>query len=97
MMESIFRNKYPLPGLEKRYDANDKQISVSTKPYDELFIWSLLLYSGEEKDVKLMKHFWSKTNHPMACCFIGLLVLQKFLSQNFIPDDLKEKITIVIK
>lgn len=91
-MEDIFENIYQLPGLVRRHDANDKSINTSHQPYDELFIWSLLLYGGDENDKKLMKHFWLRAKYPMACCFVAIIVYNFLARKKFMPDDLKEKI-----
>lgn len=96
-MQSIFYDVYMLPCLTKRYDQNDKTKYVSNVPYDELFIWSLLLYSGNENDLDLPKHFWSKSKYPIACCLIGIITFNSLMQENFVPDDLKESMLAIIR
>lgn len=97
-MEDIFQDLYQLPGLVKRFDASSGNLShFTSQPYDELFIWSLLLYAGKENDLKLAKHFWYKSKYPIACCLLAISVLKYFLGENFIPEDLKEKLNALIK
>jgi hypothetical protein len=96
-MEEIFQDIYQLPIYIKRYigDTN-KTKNVSDQPYDELFIWSLLLYSGEKDDLKLSFHFWSKTRYPIGCCMLGIIIYKDLITKNYVPDDLKEKMKNVL-
>ena len=97
-MEEIFQDIYQLPILVKRYEGDtNKTKNYSEQPYDELFIWSLLLYSGDEKDLKLSYHFWSKTKYPIACCMVGIILYKNLLGKNYIPDDLKENMETVVR
>ncbi|CAF0775680.1 unnamed protein product [Brachionus calyciflorus] len=96
-MQSIFYDVYMLPCLIKRYDSNDKLKHTSQEPYDELFIWSLLLYSGNESDLDLARHFWSKSKYPVACCLVGIIAFKTLLGENFVPDDLKDSMQSTIK
>ena len=96
-MIEIFRDSYQLPNFIRRFDADDKLIILSKNPYDDLFVWSLLLYGGSEKDFKLIRHFWSKTKFPIAGCMIAMIIYEDLCSRNFIPEDLKEKMTQIIK
>ena len=90
-MEEIFQDIYQLPIFIKRYigDTN-KTKNFSDQPYDELFLWSLLLYSGEKEDLKLPFHYWSKTKYPIACCMAGIILFKNLIKKNYVPDDLKE-------
>lgn len=96
-MQYIFHDTYQLPCHIKRFDANDKTLHTTDEPYDELFMWSLLLYGGRDSDLKLARHFWSKTKHPIACCLAGIIAFNNLLTENFVPDDLKESMKNVIK
>jgi hypothetical protein len=96
-MQDIFHDYYQLPGLVRRFGANDKIVHTSTQPYDELFMWSLLLYSGKENDAILCRHFWSKTKYPIACALVAIIAYNNLLSENFVPEDLKEKLKNMIK
>lgn len=96
-MQSVFYDVYMLPCLVKRFDTNNKTKYVSDVPYDELFIWSLLLYSGNENDFDLPKHFWSKSKYPIACCLVGIITFKSLVEENFVPDDLKESMRSIIK
>ncbi len=55
----IFEDCYILPNhpTQKRLDSNDNEQKQTDMPYDELFIWSLLLYSGHENDLRLPSMF----------------------------------------
>lgn len=96
-MEDIFKDLYKLPSLDKRFSAEGNKIHSTNLPYDELFIWSLLLYSGQETDLRLIKHFWHRSKYPMACSLVAMSVYKCFLDENFIPEDLKESLVVLIK
>ena len=55
-------------------------------------MWSLLLYSGKESELELIKYYWSITSKPIACALAAMLVYSKFQEQNFVSDELKAKI-----
>lgn len=95
-MEEIFENCYQLPGLLRRYDQDSKLVHVTNQPYDELFLWSLLLYTGEENDLKLSYHFWSKSKFPIACCLVAIIVYNRLINENFVSDSLKDRMKSVI-
>lgn len=94
-MQEIFQDCYQLPLLMRRYDSEGKVKNSTDEPYDELFIWSLLLYSGDDKDVKLCYHFLSKAKHPIACCLAGIFLFKTLKRENFVPDDLKERLSFM--
>ena len=71
-MQHIFNDSYQLPEYVKRVDSSGNAKRSSNEPYDDLFVWSLLLYSGEEADMRLMRYFWSKTKHPIGKLFTYL-------------------------
>ena len=98
-MLNIFEDCYQLPNhpWSKRYNSDDREKQTSDKPYDELFIWSLLLYSGNSTDLDLPRMFWSKTKHPIACCLAAVIIFQNLIAENFVPDYLKEEMALVIK
>ena len=60
-------------------------------------MWSLLLYGGDDEDLKLIRHFWSKTKYSLACALAGIIVYKCLIKENFVPDDIKEKILSIIK
>ena len=95
-MIDIFSDCYQLPNLTKRYDYENRLVFISTEPYDELFIWSLLLYSGSEQDMNLSRFFWSRSKHPLACCLVAMIVYKILCTKNFIPNDLKNKMNLRI-
>lgn len=96
-MEEIFQDIYQLPIFIKRYIADtNKTKNISETPYDELFIWSLLLYSGEKNDLNLPFHFWSKTKYPIACCMLGIIIYKDLITRNYVPDDLKDNMKKVL-
>lgn len=96
-MQNIYDDCYELPYHIKRYDKNDKLKNTTDQPYDELFMWSLLLFSGNEDDLKLIRHFWSKTKFPLACSLAGIIIYKSLIKENFVPDDIKDKLLIIIK
>ena len=96
-MIDIFNNCYHLPNLMKRFDQDGRIVNISTEPYDELFIWSLLLYSGNEPDMNLCRFFWSRSKHPLACCMVAIIVYKNLRSRNFVPGDLKNKLAARVK
>jgi hypothetical protein len=97
-MLKLFDKCYSLPDLETRLDSKERPLTKSSEPYDELFIWSLLLInSNETKALDLIRFFWSKTKHPIACSLAGIVLLKEILNQNFIPEDVKDTIHLLIK
>lgn len=97
-MEDIFKDLYKLPSLVRRFDmVTGNKLESTRLPYDELFVWSLLLYSGRETDLRLIKHFWHRTKYPMACALVAMSVYKYFLNKSFIPEDLKESLVALIK
>jgi hypothetical protein len=95
-MQDLFKDTYQLPALVRRYDAKERIINMSHQPYDELFLWSLLLYSGNDQEIKLSKYFWSKAKYPIASCLVGIIAYRLLLNENFVPDDLKDKMKQII-
>lgn len=98
-MFSVMADCYQLPNHPhfRRYNTEDKERQTSEQPYDELFIWSLLLYSGNDEDLKLPRLFWSKAKFPVACCLAAIIIYQNLMTGNLVPDYLKEEMEIVIK
>jgi hypothetical protein len=95
-MQDLFKENYQLPGLVRRYDAKERVVNTSRQPYDELFLWSLLMYSGNDEDLKLSRYFWCKSKYPVATCLVGIIAYRFLLGKNFVPDDLKDKMKQVI-
>ena len=93
-MLSLFEECYILPNhpTHKRLDANENEKKKTDYPYDELFIWSLTLYSGHQEDLNLIKLYWSKSKFPIACALVAKIIFKNFCKQSFIPDHLKELI-----
>jgi hypothetical protein len=91
-MKKIFQDSYQLPGLIKRLDFENRPKHKTDYPYDELFLWSLLLYSGFDNEAKLSNYFWSKSKFPLACCMVGIIIYNCLQNESFVPDDLKEKL-----
>lgn len=82
----------------KRYDdVTNRLIMISRQPYDELFIWSLLLYSGNEADLELSRFYWSKAKRPIACCLVAMIAFNNLIEKNFVPNDLKAKMRIAVQ
>jgi hypothetical protein len=97
-MKEIFASYYELPGLERRYSSDGRLKNFTDEPYDELFVWSLLLYGGEEKNMRrLTDHYWSKCKYPIACCLVAIILYRNLNEKNFIPEDLKDKMLESIK
>ena len=99
-MLKIFADCYQLPNhpIHKRYNDQNKEKQTTDQPYDELFIWSLLLYSGNnDEDLSLPRMFWSKSKKPITCCLAAMIVFQNLREENFVPDYLKEEMEVAIK
>lgn len=98
----LFSDYYRLPvdhskAISKCCKKNEQSESeTSYSRNDELFIWSLLLYSGkekeEEKETKLIWDYWSLSTYPIACCLIAMLFIKRLQRRHFVPDELKEKL-----
>lgn len=96
-MMDIYDDCYQLPFHIKRYDANEKLKNSSSQPYDELFMWSLLLFSGDDDDLKLIKKFWSKSKYPLGCSLAAVIVYKSLIKENFVPEDIKDKMISLMK
>lgn len=64
----------------------------SEYPLDELFMWSLLLYSGQESELDLIKYYWSICTRPLACAMGAILVYSRFQKMNFVTEELRAKL-----
>ncbi len=98
-MLQVMQDCYQLPNHPtfKRFNIDDKEKIMTNQPYDELFIWSLLLYSGSKEDLRLPRFFWSKSKFPIACCLAAIIIYQNLKSESLIPDYLKEEMDLAIK
>lgn len=98
-MLNLFSDCYNLPNhpRHKRLHPDKKERHTTDQPYDELFVWSLLLYAGNDEDLKLPRFFWSRTKQPIACCLAAINIYQNFKQENFVPDYLKEEMDLPIK
>ena len=68
---------------------------LSDYPFDELFIWSLLLFDGS--DDTLIFYYWSLCSNSMACMLVAIVIYTKLRDCNCIPDDLKAKLVCINK
>jgi len=98
-MLRVMLDCYHLPNHPtfKRYNVDDKEKLTTEQPYDELFIWSLMLYGGNDEDLRLPRFFWSRAKYPIACCLAAIIIYQNLKLENLIPDYLKEDMDVAIK
>jgi hypothetical protein len=98
-MLRVMLDCYHLPNHPtfKRYNVDDKEKLTTEQPYDELFIWSLMLYGGIDEDLRLPRFFWSRAKYPIACCLAAIIIYQNLKLENLIPDYLKEEMDVAIK
>jgi hypothetical protein len=96
IMKKVYDCVYILP-LTNQEIINKKTSSMESNelsdfPLDELFMWSLLLYSGKESEFDLIKYYWSITSKPLACALAAILVFKRFQKESFVTDELKVKL-----
>ena len=99
-MKDISSSLYSLPlededqisGIAKIDYKKDDAKYLSELPMDELFMWSILTYSGKEEDVDLIKHYWTLTSKPITCALAAMCVYSRFLGKSFVNREFKEKI-----
>jgi len=95
LMYKISKNLYSLPLDSKEFssgkiDANSADASESLS--DELFMWSILTFSGRIGDTELLYHYWSLTSKPISCALAAMVVYERFLEFFFVSDQLKDLI-----
>lgn len=94
-MIKIFCDCYKLPPPLNKNQPVNSQFShciPSSHPFDELFMWSLVQYSGKEDEFELIKAYLSLCKDPIACCLIGVIIYKRLYKAHYIPDKLKEKL-----
>jgi hypothetical protein len=106
-MKNIFLDLYDLPEVKKtgksnkikNNDLESQKIKKFEKNYtfDDIFIWSLTLYSGKEEDFELIKKYLSLSKNPIACCLAGMIIYKRFKECHYISDKLRENISDKIK
>ncbi len=92
-IKNLFNNCYKTPFDIELYKELE---GYSQYPFDELFIWSLLIYDGYTDD-SLIFYYWSLCSNPMACLLAALIILTRLKESNYLPDELKAKISILYK
>ncbi len=63
--------------------------------YDDLYIWSTLVYNGEESRKQLINLYWSKCEYPLACSITTVVLYEKL--KDFIHIELKETLELFIE
>jgi hypothetical protein len=99
-MRDISKRLYSLPlededqvsGIAKLDFKKDESKYLSDCPMDELFMWSILIFSGKEEDADLIKHYWTLTSKPINCALAAMCVYNRFLKKSFVNREFKEKI-----
>lgn len=110
IMLELFQNFYLLPNKQSKtmpvpidhrrdidVEENNRNSKYSFYPNDELFVWSLLLYSGKESDLNLIRYYWSNCKQPIACCIIAVILFNRLQAKSYIPNDLKEQMMLTSK
>jgi len=104
-MREISKNLYDLPliseetliGKMSGVRTSSNEVKLSDYPLDELFMWSILIYSGKEQDMDLIKYYWSLTTKPVACALTAMIVYDRFMQKSFINRELKEQLKEIKK
>jgi hypothetical protein len=98
-MRSISKYLYDLPLVKEdnivgiaKLDRKKNEGQFSEYPLDELFMWSILIFSGKDDDMDLIKYYWSLTSKPIACALAAMLVYDRFLEKQFINREFKQQI-----
>ena len=99
-MREISKNLYDLPliseetliGKMSGVRTSSNEVKLSGYPLDELFMWSILIYSGKEQDMDLIKYYWSLTTKPVGCALAAIIVYDRFMQKSFISSDFKEQL-----
>lgn len=95
VMKDISNYLYDLPLIfletKKKIDkTNSIESEFSDYIMDELFMWSTLIYSGQEKDMKLIKYYWSLTSRPIACALAAIIVYNRIAKKSFVNREFKQ-------
>ena len=105
LMHEISKNLYELPLINEEtligkmagVRTSSNEVKLSDYPLDELFMWSILIYSGKEQDMDLIKYYWSLTTKPVACALTAMIVYDRFMQKSFINRELKEQLKEIKK
>ncbi len=95
IMKSVYDCVYILPLTDPQMteiSRSEESTMLSDYPMDELFMWSLLVYSGKDEEFNLIKYYWSLTSKPIACAFAAIIVFERFRQKSFVCDELKAKL-----
>ncbi len=92
ILSKVYHSIYNLPF---NYQNESEEISVQmdeSSLNDRVFMWSILLF-GCEKDLDIIKYFWSQTNHPVSCALAAMVIYQRLMNEkNFFNAVQNEKI-----
>ncbi len=100
IMKSVYDCVYILPMTDPKSTDNSRSEEsnmLSDYPMDELFMWSLLLYSGKDEEFNLIRYYWSLASKPIACALAAIIVFTRFQMMSFVSDELKAKLEKVKK
>ena len=99
LMREICRYLYELPMSEEdlmsslaKTEIKKGESKLSDCPMDELFMWSILIFSGKEEDSELIKYYWSLTSKPITCALAAVCVYNRLMKKNFVNREFKESI-----
>lgn len=95
-MEEVSHSLYELPLNESIFavgKSDESNANLSDNLLDELFMWSILIFSGKPEDSELIKHYWTLTTKPITCALAAMVVYDRFFEFPFVNDELKELLT----
>ena len=72
------------------FKKDDK--SLSDSPLDELFMWSILTFSGKDEDIDLIKYYWTLTSKPIVSALAAMVVYNRLLNNSFVNREFKESV-----
>ena len=84
--------KFKIENENNNIMIKKNEIKLSDCPLDELFMWSIFIYSGKEQDMDLIKYYWSLTTKPVGCALAAIIVYDRFMQKSFISSDFKEQL-----
>lgn len=83
--------------IEYMHEQHNDKNKFSEYPFDELFIWSLFLFSGFETDLNIMRYYWTMCSNPIASILVVIIISTRLRKEKYVADDLKLKINGLIK
>jgi hypothetical protein len=87
ILGDIYVGIIDLPFNEKQKSQKKEAVN---RPFDYMFFFSLLLYTGKVEERKLIYYFWVRTSHPIACLLNAKIIFSNL--EKYASNKLKTKL-----